>query len=221
MKEKLKVTKPLIAVTIFIGIVALVTPVMAWGNNGIFFIAVGEDLDLDETSNFIMAKIDLDGDIPTADVIFYSKICESGEEVYTMKGMFRNGQRLTTEHYFLCPVFNKWLINVWMFMGDGVYKTTDTDYPLVYRNWFFITLPNTEGEYVSTPMLMLLGLSAEYCLQDPGLYTPGTTENPIYILEEGPWVLAAVLCGIIVETPFGPVELPIGPVSALTLCWEY
>ncbi|MFX1388930.1 MAG: hypothetical protein ACFE9Z_02570 [Promethearchaeota archaeon] len=223
MKKKLKVTKPLIAVSFLIGLFAVISPVMACGTNGIFFIAIGDDLDLDETSNLVMAKIDLDGEggIPTADVIFYSKIYESGEKVYAMTGILRDGLRLTTEHYFYCPVFFVWFINVWWFMGDGVYKTTNTNYDITYRNFFPITMPNTGGDYVSTPMLMFLSLTAEYCLEDPGVYSPGTTDNPIYVLEEGPWVLVAVLCGIIVETPTGPTELPIGPVSSLTVCWEY
>jgi len=221
MKKKIKVTKTLIAASFLIGIIALVTPVIACGTNGILIIGKGDDMDLAETTNFIIAKIDFDkdGGIPMAHVIFHSKICdESGKKVYAMKGMMKDGLLLTTEYYFLCPIVNVWFINVWQFMGEGMFKTTDTDLDLTYRNLFPITMPNTEGEYVAAPMLMLLSPTAEYYEVDPeDPLNPETIpwDEPPKIWEQG-WVLAAVLCGIMVETPMGPMELPIGPVSYLT-----
>jgi len=218
VRKKSKVTKALIAVSFLIGIIAFVTPVLAAGSNRVLFMAIGDDLDINAT-NLIIGKIEFgeDGELPSVQVDFHQKIYdESGEKVYSMMGILKDGLLLTTEHYFYCPVFNVWVINVWWFMGEGIFKTTDTDYDLVYRNWFPITMPNTEGKFVSAPILMFLSPTAEYCLQDPGTYTPGSPENPVFILPEGGWVLAAVLCGIIVETPMGPVELPIGPLSFLT-----
>ena len=104
-------------------------------------------------------------------------------------------------------------------MGEGMFKTTDTDYPLTYRNWFPITMPNTEGKFVPAPMLMLLSPTAEYCLLDPSTTLPGS-DNPVLTNPEWhAWVLTAVLCGIIVETQTGPMELPIGPMSYLTKSW--
>ena len=79
-------------------------------------------------------------------------------------------------------------------------------------------MPNTEGKYVSAPILMFLSPTAEYCLKDPGTYTPGSPENPVDILEQGGWVLAAVIWEV--ETPMGPMELPIGPISYLTKYME-
>ncbi len=221
MKKKIKVTKALIAVSFLIGIIALVTPVIAYGANGILIIGKGDDMDLAETTNFIIAKIDFDkdGGIPRAHVIFHSKICdESGEKVYAMKGMLKDGLLLTTDHYFYCPIFNVWFINVWWVMGEGMVKTTDTDFEVFFRNSLPITMPNTEGKYVSAPILMFLSLTAEYCLEDPGTYPPGTYP-PVFIMPEGGWILAAVIWEV--ETPIGPMELPVGPISYLTKYVEY
>ncbi|MFW9828795.1 MAG: hypothetical protein ACFFEY_14485 [Candidatus Thorarchaeota archaeon] len=218
MKKKLKVTKALITASFFICIVAIVTPVMAAGSNLILFMAIGDDLDIN-ASDLIVGKIEVDeaGEPSSVQVVFHQRIYdESGKKVYSMWGKLKDGLIEKTDHYFLCPVFGVWFINVWWFMGMGVYKTTDTNYDIIYRNWFPITLPNTEGKYVSVPILMFMSLTGEYCLQDPGAYTPGTSNNPVYIMEQGGWALTGVLCGIIVQTPFGPTELPIGPASFLT-----
>ena len=221
VKKKSKVTKALIAVSFLIGIIAIVTPVLAAGSNRDLFMAIGDDLDINAT-NLIIGKIEIgEGGVPSsAQVVFHQRIYdESGKKVYTMMGMLKDGLLLTTDHYFYCPIFNVWFINVWWFMGQGIFKTSDTDYDLVYRNWFPITLPNTEDKFVSAPILMFLSLTAEYCLEDPGTYPPG--EYPeVFTLPGGAWVLAAVLCGIIVETPMGPMELPIGPISSLTKYME-
>ena len=214
VKKKLKATKTLIAASFFITIIAIVTPVMAAGSNRILFIAKGDDLDFPETTNLIVGKIKLGegGELPSTQVIFHQKIYDdSGEKVYTMIGMLKDGLLLTTNHYFYCPIFNVWFINVWWVMGEGLVKTTDTDFQVFFRNSFPITLPNTEGKYVSAPILMFLSPTAEYCLEDPGTYPPGSPENPVNILEQGGWVLAAVIWEV--ETPIGPMELPIVPLS--------
>ena len=217
VKKKLKETKALIPALFLISIIALVTTVNACDSNRVLFMAIGDDLDLNAT-NLIIGKIKYGegGELPSVKAVFHQRIYdESGEKVYTMMGILKDGLLLTTEHYFYCPVFNVWFINVWWFMGEGIFKTTDTYYDLVYRNWFPITMPNTEGKFVSAPILMFLGPTAEYCVEDPGAYPPG--EYPeVFTLPGGAWVLAAVLCGIIVETPMGPMELPVGPLSYLT-----
>lgn len=214
VKKKSRVTKAMIAASFFITIVAIISPVIATGSNRFLFIAIGDDLDFPETTNIIIGKVDSSGD--SSKLFFHQRIHdESSKKVYSMVGMLKDGSILTTEHYFYCPIFNVWFINVWLFKGMGVFKTSDTDYDLVYRNWFPITMPNTESKFVEAPIIMLLSPTAEYCLEDPNTYPPG--EYPeIFILPGGAWVLPAVLCGIIVETPAGPMELPIGPVSYLT-----
>ena len=216
VKKKSNVTKGLFAATFLITIIALVTTVNAYPSNRVLFIAKGDDLDLAGTTNFIIGRIKFgEGDeLPSAKAVFHQRIYdESGKEVYAMKGMLKEGLLQTKNYCFF------WFINVWFVMGEGVFKTTDTSYNLIYRNWFPITMPNTEGEYVPTPMVMLLSPTAEYCLLDPGTTPPGP-DNPVLTNPEWhAWVLTAVLCGIIVETPLGPTELPIGPVSYLTKSW--
>ncbi|MBY9010697.1 MAG: hypothetical protein KGD74_12595 [Candidatus Lokiarchaeota archaeon] len=221
VKKKSKVTKALIAASFFIAIISIVTPVMAAGSNRFLFIAIGDDLDFPETTNIIIGKIEFggSGELPSAKVIFHQKIYDnSGEKVYEMKGMLKDGLLLTTDHYFLCPIFNVWFINVWWVMGEGRVKTTDIDFQVFFRNLFPITMPNTGGKYISAPILMFLSPTAEYCIEDPGIYTPGSPENPIDILEQGAWALAAVIWEV--ETPFGPMELPVGPISSLTKYME-
>ncbi len=226
-KMKLKVTTALIAALFLISAITIVTPVKAADPNRILmidFMAKGDDLDISGATNSIIGKIKYDkvSGIPLVQVEFHLKIYEeSGEKVYAMKGKLKDGLLLTTEFYFYCPIFNVWFINVWWVMGEGLVKTTDTDFPVFFRNSFPITLPNTGGKYVSAPILMFLSPTAEYCLEDPGTYPPGT-ENPVYILEQGRWVLAAVMwdVGIPMDVGFGFGILPVGPVSYLTKYME-
>jgi len=221
MKKKSKVTKTLIAATFLISIFALVTLVSACGSNRVLFMAIGDDMDLNAT-DLIIGKIKYgeNGEPPSAKAVFHQRIYdESGKKVYAMNGMLTEGILVQTDYYFFCPVFQVWFINVWFVMGEGMYKTTDTDLDLIYRRSFPITMPNTEGKYVSAPMIMMLSFTAEYCAYPPTVIPPGSPENPVNILEQGTWALVAVLCGIIVETPMGPVELPIGPVAFLTRSW--
>ncbi|TKJ27598.1 MAG: hypothetical protein CEE42_01460 [Promethearchaeota archaeon Loki_b31] len=221
MIKKLKATKTLIVASFFITIIAIVTPVMAAEPDRILIMATGDDLDISGATNLIIGNIELGGggELPSAQVFFHQKIYdESGEKVYTMKGMLKDGLVLKTDHYFYCPVFNVWFINVWLVMGEGKFKTTDTDFEVFFRKLFPIIMPNTEGKYVSANILMFLSPTAEYCLEDPGTYPPGTYP-PVFILPEGGWVLAAVIWEV--ETPMGPMELPIGPISYLTKYMEY
>ena len=219
MRKKLKVTKALIGALFLISLIALVTTVNACGSNRVLFMAKGDDLDLPRAKNLIIGKIELgEGNEPTtARVIFHQKLYdESGKKVYAMKGILKVSL-LRTDYSFFCPVFGVWFINVWWFMGEGKYKTTDTDLDLTYRNLFQITMPNTEGKYVSAPMLMFLSPTAEYCLFDPGTIPPGQNNPVLTNPEWHAWVLTAALCGIIVQPPIGPeTELPIGPLSYLT-----
>ena len=152
------------------------------------------------------------GEPPSAKAVFHQRIYdESGKKVYAMNGMLTEGILVQTDYYFFCPIFQVWFINVWFVMGEGMYKTTDTDLDLLYRRTFPITMPNTEGKYVSTPMIMMLSTTGEYCIEHP-------STNP-EVFTDPPWALVGVLCGIIVETPMGSVELPIGPAAYLTRSW--
>ncbi|TKJ22968.1 MAG: hypothetical protein CEE43_04435 [Promethearchaeota archaeon Loki_b32] len=216
VKKKSKVTKALIAVSFLIGIIAIVTPVMAADSNRLLIMAKGDDLDLPGATNFILGKIEFGGggELPSVQAVFHQKIYdESGEKVYAMKGMLKDGLLLQTDYYFYCPIFNVWFINVWWVMGEGLVKTTDSDIVVFFRNLLPITMPNTEGKYESAQILMFLSFTGEYCLEDPGTYPPGTYP-PVFILPEGGWALAAVIWEV--ETPIGPMVLPVGPISYLT-----
>ena len=216
MKKKLKDTKVLIAALFLISIIGIVTTVNACDSNRVLFIAKGDDLDIPGATNLIIGKIEFgEGDeLPSTQVVFHQKIYdESGEKVYAMKGMLKDGLLLQTDYYFYCPIFNVWFINVWWVMGEGLVKTTDSDIVVFFRNLLPITMPNTKGKYESAQILMFLSFTGEYCLEDPGTYPPGTYP-PVFILPEGGWALAAVIWEV--ETPIGPMVLPVGPISYLT-----
>ena len=203
-KMKLKMAITLIAVSFII--IAMSTPATAY-HHRILFLSIGDDLDLPDTTDCIIGTIRSSrySESTTAEALFYLKIYDqSTGKKYVMTGMFK-GELQTKQYSFFCPVFEVNFINVWFFMGEGIFMTTDTELDLIYRKWFPITMPNTEGEYVKAPMVMLLSPTAEYLAGDPGEVNP----------EIVPWVLVGVLVGITVGEP--PIELPIGPVSALTI----
>ena len=213
VKKKSKVTKALIAASFLIGIIAIVTPVIAANSNRVFFMAIGDDLDIPGAKNIIIGKIKFGGgdEPPSARVFFYSKIYDDSGENYAMIGMLKDGYLINTSFSFFCPLFKVWFINVWQVMGWGKFRTTDTDIKVYFRDLFTITMPNTEGKFVSAPILMLLSPTAEYKNGDPITGPIG----PVQIWEEGRWALAAVIWEV--ETPIGPMVLPVGPLSYLTI----
>ncbi len=216
VKKKSKVTKALIAASFLIGIIAIVTPVIAANSNRVFFMAIGDDLDLPRTSNFIIGNIKLSEDSKpeSAGVFFYSKIYdESGQ--YAMIGMTKNGILVTDQLTFYCPVFNVWYVNVWAFVGEGIFRTTDTDIPVLFRTLFPITMPNTEGQWVPASIFMWLSPTGEYRNGNP---ITGPT-GPVKIGEQGGWAIAGVFWYFphIPNVGFGDGILPIGPFSYLTI----
>lgn len=209
MKKKSKVNKALIAASLFITIITISTPVMAAGSNRFYFISVGEDLDIPRTTNFIIGTIK-SGDEPSARVLFYSKICdESGKKMYEMSGMLEEVYFIDTGFSFFCPLYKVWFINVWQVMGQGKVRTTDANVQVYFRDLFTITMPNTEGEVVSAPMLVLLSPTAEYREGDP---INGPT-GPVKIWEQGKWALVAVIWYV----PEIDDVFPIGPLTDLTI----
>ena len=226
-KMKLKVTTALIATLFLISAIAIVSPVKAANPNRILmvdFMAKGDELDISGATNSIIGKFKYDkvSGVPSVQVNFHSKIYdESGEKVYAMKGMLKDGALLTTDFTFYCPIFKVWFINVWYVMGEGKVKTTDTFLVEYFRDTLYIPMPNTGGKYVSATILMLLSPTGEYYdaefdLETGELLPPPLGEVP-EILPEGGWVLAAVMWYV-----FGPDydPLPVGPVSYLTKYME-
>jgi len=219
-------TKALIATLFLIGIIAIMTPVMAASSNRVYFIAIGDDLDINATNLIVgKTKFNEEDELTSVKVVFHQRTYdESGDKVYTMMGMLNDGSLQTREHYFFCPIFGVWYINVWLFMGEGKLKTTDINYPLTYRNVFYFSMPNTEGKFVPTPMIMLLSPSGEYYEADPtDPMNPETIpwgEDPL-VMDGGGWVLVAALwdVGIPMNVGFGDGIFPVGPISYFTRSW--
>jgi len=224
VKKKSKVTTALIPVLFLIGIIAIVTPVNACYTNRIYIMAIGDDLDLPRTSNFIIGNIKFSGDSepPSAGVFFYSKIYGESGEKYAMLGMLKNGFLIMTDFEFYCPIFDVWWINVWWVMGEGIFRTTDTDIEVYFRESLTIAMPNTEGQCVPASIFMWLSPTAEYRESEGN---PTDPENPlrptgpVKIWEQGGWALAGVFwdVGIPMDFGFGVGILPIGPLSYLTI----
>ena len=227
MKKISKATKGLIAASFLIGIIAIITPVMAAGSNRILFMAIGDDLDIN-ASDLIVGNIKSgkNGEPSSVKAVFHQRIYDdSGKKVYTMMGMLKEGYVINTSYYFLCPILMKWFINVSVVIGGGIFKTTDTDLELTYRNVFKdITMPNTGGKFVQAPILMLLSFTAEFYYPNPlDPFNPATIpwNEPPEVLPEGGWVLAGALwdVGIPDDVGFGVGILPVGPVSYFTKTW--
>ena len=70
-------------------------------------------------------------------------------------------------------------------------------------------MPNTEGKFVSAPILMLLSPTGEYQNGDPITGPIG----PVEISEGGGWALAAAIWYVPEIGDF----FPIGPISSLTI----
>ncbi len=180
-------TKALIAVSFLIGIIAIVTPVIGYGTNGVLIIAKGDDGDVAGATTSITATIDFDKDsgIPSvAQVDFQTKIWdESGQKIYSIKGKLKDGLVISDSFQFYCEVREVLWINLWFVMGQGVIKTTDTDLEIEYRGGT-ITLPNTEGQYLPVTIWMMVNPKGEYLLgEDP----------TVYVWPEGGWATAIVV----------------------------
>ena len=188
MVVKLKMTKPLIAATFLITIIALVTTVNAYPSNRILVIAKGDDLDLAGGTTSIIAKIEFDkvSGIPLAQVDFQTKIYdESGEKIYSMKGKLKDGLVISDSFQFYCAVREVTWINLWFVMGEGLIKTTDADLEIEYRGET-ITLPNTEGQYIPVSIWMMINPKGEYVLgEDP----------EVHIWPQGGWATAIIIVG--------------------------
>jgi hypothetical protein len=212
VKKKSKVTKALIAASFLIVIIAIITPVNACFTNRAFFMAIGDDLDIPGAKNIIIGNIKFseDGEPQSARAGFYSNIYDdSGEKVYSMMGILQNVYLMDPSFSFYCPLFKVWFINVWQVMGEGIFRTTDTNIQVYFRDLFTITMPNTGGIFVSAQILMLISPTGEYRNGDP---INGPT-GPVEIWEDGGWALVAVIWYV---PEIGDV-FPIGPISSLTI----
>ncbi|MFX1489256.1 MAG: hypothetical protein ACFFBI_08925 [Promethearchaeota archaeon] len=215
MKSKVKI---LIATSILIGIIAIVSPAVAAGSNRFFFIARGDDMDLAAT-DFIVGS--------SKSVYFYSQLYdESGEKVYAMNGWTTNLELMTDQLTFYCPVCDVIFTDVLWIQGEGKFKTTDTDFPVFFRKSFMLTMPNTGGNYITTTIFMWINPTGRYYEYEGDPMDPENPPTPVgevKIWPGGGWVLTGVFwdTGLPIDAGFGEGILPIGPVSYLTWYHEY
>jgi len=205
MKMKLKVTTVLVVSLFLVSILAVSTPAIAAKPDCtlmINIIANGDDADIPpylsddaiyRATTLIVGKIRLDevsGEL-LGRVEFHIKIYEisSGEKVYTIKGKLKDWAAEIIP-YWPCDVRNVVWTNVYLVMGMGMYKTTDTVIEDFEYRGRIITLPNTEGKYI--PILIGMMVSPK------GEYLGG-------VWEDGGWAYAGVMIDMVNEEFFGGV----------------
>ena len=185
VKMQSKVTTALIVSSLLIGILAIITPVNAADPNRILMIdimAKGDDLDIAGGTTSIIGRIEFDkvSGIPLAQVEFHTKIYdESGEKIYSMKGKLKDGLVITNMYQFYCTVREVTWINLWLIMGEGKLKTTDTVIEIEHRGETK-TLPNTGGQYVPAAIFMMVSPNGEHL---EGVW------------EQGGWAVAGIMVG--------------------------
>jgi hypothetical protein len=188
VKKKSKVTKVLIATSFFITIIAFSTPVVGCGTNGIFIFARGDDGDIAGARTSILTFIDYDKDsgLPSAaQAIFQTKLYdESGEKIYSMKGMLKDAMVVSDSFQFYCTVREVMWINLWFITGDGFLKTTDADIDIEFRDVGIVTLPNTKGKYVPCSFWVMVNPKGEYVLGD---------DPEVFIWPEGGWATVIIV----------------------------
>ncbi len=167
MKMKLKVTTTILMSLFLVSVIAVSTHAKPTDTNRILMIdimAKGDDLDISgvTTTTTIIARIEFDkvSGAALGQVEFHIKIYdESGEKIYSMQGKLKNGA-VIPNWFFDCDVRNVYWINLWLVMGPGMIKTTDTDLEIEYRGET-ITLPNTEGKWSPALVAMMVSPNGE------------------------------------------------------------
>ena len=175
MKTKLKVTTALLASLFLVSIIAVSTPAIAVKPDGTLMInilAKGDDMDIPpyesddgiyRATTLIVGKIRFDkvSGVLLGRVEFHINIyeIESGEKVYTIKGKLKDGM-VIPGFVFPCDVRLVNWTNLWLVMGEGMIKTTDTDLTIDHRGQS-IALPNTGGKYVPSGIVMMVSPNGE------------------------------------------------------------
>ena len=176
MKTKLKVTTALLASLFLVSIIAVSTPAIAVKPDGTLMInilAKGDDMDIPpyesddgiyRATTLIVGKIRFDkvSGVLLGRVEFHINIyeIESGEKVYTIKGKLKDGM-VIPGFVFPCDVRLVNWTNLWLVMGEGMIKTTDTDLTIVHRGQS-IALPNTGGKWSPATITMMVSPNGEY-----------------------------------------------------------
>ena len=182
---KIKILTVLMVSMFLVPVIALGAPVKAAELNRMSMINVkakGDDLDISGGTTFINGKIEFDkvSGVPMGSVEFHTKIYnELGEMVYMMHGKLKDAPVMILPQNY-CHVRDVIWTNLWLVMGTGLLKTTDTDMQIEYRG-STITLPNTKEEYIPITIILLVNPTGEYDLEyDGGVW------------EEGGWAYAGI-----------------------------
>jgi len=191
---KLKLTTALLTSLFLVSIIVVSTPAIAVKHEGtqmINIMAKGDDLDIPpyesedgdyRATTLIVGKIRFDkvSGVLLGRVEFHIIIyeIESGEKVYSMKGKLKNGMVIPDASY-ICSVRHVTWINLWLVMGPGMIKTTDTDLEILHRNQLK-TLPNTKGKWIPADIVMFVSPDGEHV-------------NPTGFWPEGGWAFAGIM----------------------------
>ncbi|MGC9779479.1 MAG: hypothetical protein HZR80_09585 [Candidatus Heimdallarchaeota archaeon] len=182
MKLKAKIVTVLTVALFFANILAIATsPVKATDPDQISMISIlakGLDQDIPGATTFIEGKIEFDKatGVPLGKVNFHLEIYdESNEKIYSMKGKLKDGMVMVVPYYY-CTVRKVYWTDIWYIIGIGKIKTSDATITLDYRG-STITLPNTEGQYISATIVMAVSPYGEYV---GGVW------------EDGPWAWAGI-----------------------------
>jgi len=174
MKTKLKVTTALLASLFLVSILAVSTPAIAAKPDSTLMInilAKGDDMDIPpyesedgdyRATTLIVGKIRFDevSGVLLGRVEFHIKIFdESGKKVYEIKGKLKDGM-VIPGFVFECNVRLVTWTNLWLVMGNGMIKTTDTYLEIEHRGELK-TLPNTGGKYVPADIVMMVSPNGE------------------------------------------------------------
>lgn len=167
MKPKTKKIVSLTLTLFFINLIAItVAPVSAIDSDQtkiITILANGMDADIPGAKTFIEGKIEFDETTGQAlgKVNFHLTIYDdSNNKIYSIEGKLKNGFVMIVPVNY-CPVRNVFWTNIWYIMGAGQIKTSDTILSIDYRG-SVITLPNTEGKYIDTTVVMAVSPYGEH-----------------------------------------------------------
>jgi len=171
MKMKLKATTTILMSLFLVSIIAVSTHAKPEPNRILMIdiMAQGDDGDIFGATTFIQGKIEYDkvSGVPLGRVEFHIKIYdESGEKIYSMKGKLKDGAAYPDQE-FDCSVRGVKWINLWLVVGEGMIRTTDTVIEdFLYRGQL-ITLPNTGGKYVQATIMMMVSPEGEFIIEVP------------------------------------------------------
>jgi len=103
-------------------IIPFATSVKTTDSSRIFILAIGDDIDVPGAKTFIVGAIEFDkvSGESSGHFHFQTQIYdESGDKVYTIKGMLKDGAVQVVPYHY-CPVRNIIWTNLSLVMGEGM-----------------------------------------------------------------------------------------------------